>query len=376
MLKRNQIFNPCLTESNRKIRKKHINIGIETKNEYKNFLSKKIKNYNLEFPNIISFQNNHGIKTVYNSNLFNKIIKNININSDYLENDSDIPKITSKINKKRNISVKNKKYISLINSNNYLDDIEKSNLVLSSIKASNFNILNENNISNINNIYNKKDYLKYYFTLPSNNNNDKSIIINNLKNAENNSSLKEDEKNAIQNILYNKATIKFNKKYNSMPKRIKRRDEFKEFLKEVLRQYKVKNTNKIKKKIEINTLLSNKKIKNNNFTNIIESNNSGFNEINLKHTKNEFRNDNNNHKFDSIIMRNKLLNTKINGKNKRLLCKEIKINKKRIFNMYKFKKNKIIINEVEEALINLENKIKNCFDKYKKNIDDEPTKFS
>ena len=376
MLKRNQIFNPCLTESNRKIRKKHINIGIETKNEYKNFLSKKIKNYNLEFPNIISFQNNHGIKTVYNSNLFNKIIKNININSDYLENDSDIPKITSKINKKRNISVKNKKYISLIKSNNYLDDIEKSNLVLSSIKASNFNILNENNISNINNIYNKKDYLKYYFTLPSNNNNDKSIIINNLKNADNNSSLKEDEKNAIQNILYNKATIKFNKKYNSMPKRIKRRDEFKEFLKEVLRQYKVKNTNKIKKKIEINTLLSNKKIKNNNFTNIIESNNSGFNEINLKHTKNEFRNDNNNHKFDSIIMRNKLLNTKINGKNKRLLCKEIKINKKRIFNMYKFKKNKIIINEVEEALINLENKIKNCFDKYKKNIDDEPTKFS
>jgi hypothetical protein len=44
--------------------------------------------------------------------------------------------------------------------------------------------------------------------------------------------------------------------------------------------------------------------------------------------------------------------------------------------MYRFKKNKIIMKEVEEELLNVENAIKKSFDKFKKNIDDEPVVIS
>ena len=55
-----------------------------------------------------------------------------------------------------------------------------------------------------------------------------------------------------------------------------------------------------------------------------------------------------------------------------MLTEEIKLKKRNMFNMYRFKRNKIIMKEVEEQLINIENLIKKSFDKFKDNIDNEP----
>ena len=63
--------------------------------------------------------------------------------------------------------------------NDYLDEIKKTNLVLSSMKTPKLNILKYNNINNINNIYNKNYFLKLDKISSNDKNNNKTIIINN-----------------------------------------------------------------------------------------------------------------------------------------------------------------------------------------------------
>ena len=371
-----------MTDSSRKMRRKFINIGIETEKvkDYYNYNSTRNIDSDLKFPNIDTFQKINDIKKRYNKSLYsnkNKI-KNININSKkkiinyFSESDNDIPKITSKINKNEYFfpnSVKNN--CNTINYQNYFDDIQNSNLILSSVKTPKINILTNNNISNINNIYNKKDFFHNYFS--SLNNDDKKryiITIKNLKNSESDISLNEEEKNSIMNLLEKKTFINVNNSKNNTTKKIKPKSEFKEFLKEVLNQYKNKNENKIKKKININSLLTNKKNINN-----IKENNLGIYEKNLRKINNDINKYKNKNK-KKLILRNQFFNSKSNKKSFGMLTEEVKPKKKNIFNMYRFKKNKIIMKEVEEELLNVENAIKKSFDKFKKNIDDEPVVIS
>ena len=373
-----------MTDSSRKMRRKFINIGIETEKvkDYYNYNSTRNIDSDLKFPNIDTFQKINDIKKRYNKSLYsnkNKI-KNININSKkkiinyFSESDNDIPKITSKINKNEYFfpnSVKNKNNCNTINYQKYFDDIQNSNLILSSVKTPKINILTNNNISNINNIYNKKDFFHNYFS-PLNNDDKKRYIITikNLKNSESDISLNEEEKNSIMNLLEKKTFINVNNTKNNTTKKIKPKSEFKEFLKEVLNQYKNKNENKIKKKININSLLTNKKNINN-----IKENNLGIYEKNLRKINNDINKYKNKNK-KKLILRNQFFNFKSNKKSFGMLTEEVKPKKKNIFNMYRFKKNKIIMKEVEEELLNVENAIKKSFDKFKKNIDDEPVVIS
>lgn len=390
MSQRNTKLKTYLTESNTEMRRKLINIGIETEKEKdsKRLYLTRNKDNKLKFPNIQTYNKINGIKTKYNNNIFyNNINKNLNIYSDYIETDSDIPIITSKINgepDKYLFSNSVKKYkdnYNTLNINNYLDEIEQSNLVLSSVKTPKLNILKYNNISNINNIYNKKDYLKINNAPSNNKNNIRTIIINNLKNnSKSNSSLNDEEKNTIQNLLNKKTIIIKNihkHHIHQSPKKIKykeNKNEFKDFLKEILKQYKDKNINKVKKKIDINTLLNNKQFKTQNDINKIKQNNLGSNHSKLKDKTIKFNNYINKKKYNYLILRNGLLNPKLNRRNIGM-TEDVKIKKRNIFNKYRFKKNKMIMSEVEEELINLEDKIKERFDRFRKNIDDEPGNF-
>ena len=159
---------------------------------------------------------------------------------------------------------------------------------------------------------------------------------------------------------------------NNKPAKIKRKDEFKEFLKEILKQYKDKNAIRVKKKIDINILLNNKQAKSQNKLNI-KANRTQFNEgnLNLKGMKTYF----NNYKKEksTIILKNEFLNSKLSKKSPRMLTEDIKNKKRNIFDNYRLKKHKKALNEVEEELINIENKIRISYDKFKKNIDDERT---
>ena len=387
MFQRNTKLKTYLTESNTEMRRKLINIGIETEKDSNRIYLTRNKDNNLKFPNINKSNKSNGPKTRYNINFFySSLIKNLNINVDYIETDNEIPIITSKINDSQDkvfFSNSVKKYsdnYNILNTNNYLDEIEKSNLVLSSVKTPKLNILKYGNISNINNIYNKKDFLNINNITQNNKNSNKTIIINNLKNnSKSNSILNEDEKNTIQNLLNKKTIVKnIQKHYNSNKKEktIKNKEhknEFKEFLKEILKQYRDKNINKVKKKIDINTLLNGNQFKTQNSINIYKQNYFGFNQSKSKYKTTKFNNYMNKKKYNYLILRNEL-NSKLNRKNVGL-TEDIKIKKRNIFNKYRFKKNKMIMNEVEEELINLEGKIKERFDRFRKNIDDEPGNF-
>lgn len=364
------------TENNRKMRKNLINVGTGTEKDKNNLFSTKNKEKNSQFPNI-------EIKNRYDINLLNDIIKYNSTNHELAETENEIPIITSKINSKKDCFISNsvKKYKTIdekINLTKGLGNAKKSYLVLSSVKIPKFNFGRDNNISNINNIYNKNDYLNFYFNSPSRrNNNRNTIIIKTLKNSTSNFNLNDDEKDTILNLLNSKSIV-INSRRNNKPKKIMHKDEFKkDFLKEILRQHKDKNINRIKKKIDINILLCNRKIKSRNNINSIKSNNSFFNKTNMKEIKNSFRNDNKKQKqkFSPLILRNEFLNSKLNLKELRIQTEEAKNKKRNIFDIYKFKNNKIFINKVEEELINLENKMKNNLEQYKKKIDDETTNF-
>ena len=383
MSSRNSVLKSYLTDSNRKMRKNLINIGIETEKDKGcfNYFSS-VKKGATQFPYIETLKNINDFRTKYNTNFFNSKTKNLNLNYtdkakiSFTESENDIPKITSKFNNKNDNyyypnSVKKMGNIyKTMNNYNFSDDIENnSNFFLKSIKKPKFNFLNVNNISNINNIYNKNDFLKSFITSLNSKNNKRSIIIiKNLRNSESDVTLNENEKNSIIELLKKKTTINFSNKFR--PKKIKHKDEFKEFLKEVLKDYKNKNVNKIKKKININSLLYSNKIKNKNIENNIKKNSLDFNAIPLKSLPNEISD--NNKISNSIFLRNDFLDSKINKNQIRNLTEDLKPKKRTIFNMYKFKKNRIIMNQVEEELLDLETKIKKNFDKFKKNIDEEP----
>ena len=378
MSSRNQALNSYLTDSNRKIRKNLINIGIGTEQNNNYFFSSN-KNQITQFPNIKIFNKINAFKTNYDRNISNNIDKNINLTDknkhSFTESDNDIPTITSKFNSKRDNYYFPKfpnsvKKIRNIYYYNYLDEKINSNFVLTSMKKPNLNILNINNISNINNIYNQNDFLKSFITSLTNKNNKKSVItIKNLKNSESDIiALNENEKNNIKELLQKKSIVNLNKKIR--PIKTKHKDEFKEFLKEILKEYKSKNLKKIKKKIEINTLLYNNKNKNKTIGSNFKKNRLD-NEIYFKNLQNKNTHYINNLK--SNILNNEFLNSKLNKNKIRLLTEDFKFKKRNIFNNnYRFKKNRIIINKVEEELLDLEAKIKKNFDKFKKNIDDEP----
>jgi hypothetical protein len=380
-------------ESNRQMKAKLINIGVGTdilknKEFFKNHTQRN-REKNFKFPTIDAFKKLNEKKENYpNTNLSNLYRgKNKNYNSvgtkershnhftNTTTSENDIPKITSKFsNSKINnffpSTIKKKKQVfTTLKNNNYADSIYKSNAVLTTIKQPELNINSENNISNINNIYNAKDYLKYSFSHSSHKNNDSRNLftIRNIKNSESNITLNEEDKQCILNLLEQKTVIYFNKR-NKNKKNVKKikKDEFKEFLKEILKQNKKKNINRVKKKNDIDALLKNKnhnyKKRTNKFDNVYQT---------AKTKYDSYKNDN---RYKTIILKNEYLNSKLNN-NLGMLTEDLNSKKRNVFNIYKFKKNKKILNEVEKNLIKIEGKIKESFDRFKKNINDEPTTF-
>ena len=379
-----------MSNSNRKMGSKFINVGIGTekdknKETYKHYSTRNKEK--IKFPNIETYKKFNDIKEKNtNETNFKNLIRNTYYNSTrtseksknyFTETENDIPKITSKFNTKKynnffaNSIKKNKSSFKTIYNFND-EDIQNSNLVLSSVKTPELNILNDNNISNINNIYNTNDYFRYSFSHSNNKNNNrrKMIIIRNLRNSESGISLNEEDKNCILNLLEKKTLININLHKKIIKTKKIRKDEFKEFLKEILKQYKNKNINRVKKKIDINTLLKNKKYNNN-----IKVKKFDIVETNTNLSKTKYDNNNNDIKFKSIILRNEYLNSKLNN-NFGMLTEDVSSKKRSIFNMYRFKKNKKMMNEVEQKLVKLENKIKENYERFKKNIDDEPINFS
>ena len=277
--------------------------------------------HNFKFPNIDIYKKFNDTKGNYpHINLYKSKIKNSNsvgpkekIKNYITQTENDIPRITSrysnnKFNNFCTISLKNKKEIhTSLKYNNYKDEIYHTILVSTSIKEPELNINSDKNISNINNIYNPNDYIKYSFSNSSHkhkNNHSRNILtIRQIKNSESNIFLKEEAKNCILDLLEQKTVINFNKRSKNKPKKI-RKDEFKDFLKEILQQHKKKNINKVKKKIEINALLRNK---NNNY----KTANKYGDDYNKAKTKyDSFKNDN---MFKTIVLRNEYLNSKINN---------------------------------------------------------------
>ena len=290
----------------------------------------------------------------------------------------DTPKFEEKyvnLNKKYlSTSFKNKNNtfntINSINHDFLIEDIKINKLSTSFLKTSKLNFINNNNISNINNIFNKKDYLKNTYSNMNNSIKRKNIMtIKNLKNSDTDIISKENnyENNSILNLLYKKSMKVINQRNNKRNK-TQRRDEFKDFLQEVLRQYRTKNVIKVKKKVDINCLLKNLKNYNNPKVNKLNNNENNLNELNNNNTnKNSNQSDYNVLRNGNLESKFNKMNLKNNGKNKI---------KKNYFNIYRFKKNKRLINEVEEKLSNLEDKIRENFDNFKNNIDNEIVNYS
>jgi hypothetical protein len=322
--------------------------------------------------------NNRGKKIKYSKfdEIFKKNYNSVDkIKKQYTITEFDTPKIEEKyleLDKKYlSTSFKNKNNNTYYTFNSIDHDFFIENIKNNKLSSfSKTNKLNNNNISNINNIFNKKDYLKNTYSNMNNSIKRKNIMtIKNLKNSDTDIISKENnyENNTILNLLYKKSMKVINQRNNKRNK-TQRRDEFKDFLQEVLRQYRTKNVIKVKKKVDINCLLKNLKNYNNPKVNKLNNNENNLNELNNNNTNknsnqsdyNVLRNGNLESKFNKINLKN-------NGKNKI---------KKNYFNIYRFKKNKRLINEVEEKLSNLEDKIRENFDNFKNNIDNEIVNYS
>ena len=322
--------------------------------------------------------NNRGKKIKYSKfdEIFKKNYNSVDkIKKQYTITEFDTPKIEEKyleLDKKYlSTSFKNKNNNTYYTFNSIDHDFFIENIKNNKLSSfSKTNKLNNNNISNINNIFNKKDYLKNTYSNMNNSIKRKNIMtIKNLKNSDTDIISKENnyENNTILNLLYKKSMKIINQRNNKRNK-TQRRDEFKDFLQEVLRQYRTKNVIKVKKKVDINCLLKNLKNYNNPKVNKLNNNENNLNELNNNNTNknsnqsdyNVLRNGNLESKFNKINLKN-------NGKNKI---------KKNYFNIYRFKKNKRLINEVEEKLSNLEDKIRENFDNFKNNIDNEIVNYS
>ena len=322
--------------------------------------------------------NNRGKKIKYSKfdEIFKKNYNSVDkIKKQYTITEFDTPKIEEKyleLDKKYlSTSFKNKNNNTYYTFNSIDHDFFIENIKNNKLSSfSKTNKFNNNNISNINNIFNKKDYLKNTYSNMNNSIKRKNIMtIKNLKNSDTDIISKENnyENNTILNLLYKKSMKIINHRNNKRNK-TQRRDEFKDFLQEVLRQYRTKNVIKVKKKVDINCLLKNLKNYNNPKVNKLNNNENNLNELNNNNTNknsnqsdyNVLRNGNLESKFNKINLKN-------NGKNKI---------KKNYFNIYRFKKNKRLINEVEEKLSNLEDKIRENFDNFKNNIDNEIVNYS
>jgi len=344
----------------------------------------------ISFPNIDNYSkfndinNGNKIRNIYINNRekelkhskYDEILaKNYNsvdkIKKQYTITEFDTPKIEEKylsLDKNYLTTSFKDKYkghytINSINHNLSIEDIKRNKYSLSFLKATKFNFIN-NNISNINNIFNKKDYLKNTYSNMKSNIKRKDIMtIKSLKNSNTDISSKENnyENNSILNLLYKKSMKEINQKINKGNKN-QRRDEYKEFLQEVLRQYKTKNVIKVKKKVDINYLLKNINNMNNPKLNKANLNDKYLNDIN-RNNANKSSNKNNYNE-----LRNGYLNSNFN---KKIIKNDKNIRKKNYFNIYRFKKNKRLINEVEEKLSNLEDKIRENLDNFKNNIDNE-----
>ena len=324
-----------------------------------------------------TYINNRGKKIKYSKfdEIFKKNYNSVDkIKKQYTITEFDTPKIEEKyldLDKKYlSTSFKNKNNtyytINSINHDFFIENI-KNNKLSSFLKTNKFN---NNNISNINNIFNKKDYLKNTYSNMNNSIKRKNIMtIKNLKNSDTDIISKENnyENNTILNLLYKKSMKIINQRNNKRNK-TQRRDEFKDFLQEVLRQYRTKNVIKVKKKVDINCLLKNLKNYNNPKVNKLNNNENNLNELNNNNTnKNSNQSDYNVLRNGNLESKFNKMNLKNNGKNKI---------KKNYFNIYRFKKNKRLINEVEEKLSNLEDKIRENFDNFKNNIDNEIVNYS
>jgi hypothetical protein len=379
-----------VNDSNRQMKIKLINIGVGTdiikdKESFNNHTQRN-REKNFKFPTIDTNKKLKDIKENYQNNNLNKNKKKSynsvsskekisSLITPIAQSENDIPKITSKFsnNKINDIftnSIKiNKQVYASLKDNNYDNNIFKSNVVLVSVKQPEININSDKNISNINNIYDTKDYLRYSFSQSNhkNKNSRNLLTIRNIKNSESNITLNEEDKQCILNLLEQKTVIYFNKR-NKNKKNVKKikKDEFKEFLKEILKQNKKRNINRVKKKIDINALLKNKnhnyKKRTNKFDNVYQT------------TKTKYDSYKNDNRYKTIILKNEYLNSKLNN-NLGMLTEDLNSKKRNVFNIYKFKKNKKILNEVEKNLIKIEGKIKESFDRFKKNINDEPTTF-
>ena len=322
--------------------------------------------------------NNRGKKIKYSKfdEIFKKNYNSVDkIKKQYTITEFDTPKIEEKyleLDKKYlSTSFKNKNNNTYYTFNSIDHDFFIENIKNNKLSSfSKTNKFNNNNISNINNIFNKKDYLKNTYSNMNNSIKRKNIMtIKNLKNSDTDIISKENnyENNTILNLLYKKSMKIINQRNNKRNK-TQRRDEFKDFLQEVLRQYRTKNVIKVKKKVDINCLLKNLKNYNNPKVNKLNNNENNLNELNNNNTnKNSNQSDYNVLRNGNLESKFNKMNLKNNGKNKI---------KKNYFNIYRFKKNKRLINEVEEKLSNLEDKIKENFDNFKNNIDNEIVNYS
>ena len=322
--------------------------------------------------------NNRGKKIKYSKfdEIFKKNYNSVDkIKKQYTITEFDTPKIEEKyleLDKKYlSTSFKNKNNNTYYTFNSIDHDFFIENIKNNKLSSfSKTNKLNNNNISNINNIFNKKDYLKNTYSNMNNSIKRKNIMtIKNLKNSDTDIISKENnyENNTILNLLYKKSMKIINQRNNKRNK-TQRRDEFKDFLQEVLRQYRTKNVIKVKKKVDINCLLKNLKNYNNPKVNKLNNNENNLNELNNNNSnKNSNQSDYNVLRNGNLESKFNKMNLKNNGKNKI---------KKNYFNIYRFKKNKRLINEVEEKLSNLEDKIRENFDNFKNNIDNEIVNYS
>lgn len=322
--------------------------------------------------------NNRGKKIKYSKfdEIFKKNYNSVDkIKKQYTITEFDTPKIEEKyleLDKKYlSTSFKNKNNNTYYTFNSIDHDFFIENIKNNKLSSfSKTNKFNNNNISNINNIFNKKDYLKNTYSNMNNSIKRKNIMtIKNLKNSDTDIISKENnyENNTILNLLYKKSMKIINQRNNKRNK-TQRRDEFKDFLQEVLRQYRTKNVIKVKKKVDINCLLKNLKNYNNPKVNKLNNNENNLNELNNNNTnKNSNQSDYNVLRNGNLESKFNKMNLKNNGKNKI---------KKNYFNIYRFKKNKRLINEVEEKLSNLEDKIRENFDNFKNNIDNEIVNYS
>ena len=349
------------------------------KEKYFHYTTVNNKDY-LQFPNIEAYNKNgytnkrYHLRNRTNSNLYKdkkrlkmfQHIKNQSIDKTKRNlmtfNEINYTNTNTNKNKDKKFTSDsvNNKYYKTLNNKILLDEVKdsNSNLVLSSIKTPRINLSNMNNIDsicNINNIYDKSDYLKFFSRQSHKNNKARSlIIIKNLKNNRTEKSMNDNE-NSIAKLLLKKSSLNFDPNISNIykNKKPKHRNEFKDFLQEILKNYRKKNKKKVKKKISTSYLMSFQPTKD------MIKNKLDIDKISINRIDYDFNNRN---------------NYKLNRSKKKIeiIPEEIKIKRKaNYYSIYRFKKNKELINDIENKFNNLENKIKDNLNKFREEVNNE-----